>query len=68
MGFVQGEGGEGNIRTPVVLSGFQGKSMLLRVRKRPGLEDEDVLDEQAGRSACEPPPDDSLSSAALQMS
>ena len=46
----QEQAGEGNIRTPVVLSSFQGKSMLLRVRKRPGQEGEDVLDEQAGTS------------------
>jgi hypothetical protein len=33
------------LSTPVVVSGLDGKHMFLRLRKRPGFEDEDVLDE-----------------------
>jgi hypothetical protein len=44
------------LSTPVVVSGLDGKHMFLRLRKRPGFEDEDVLDEanvtQTGMVVC----------------
>ena len=43
-------------QVPVVLSSLSGRNMVLSLRKRPGMEAEDVLDTGKSEGECSYPP------------